>query len=70
MRHTVVELGDDSVATIVDYNAGMLNFAILERKMLTQHVDRFRVVSKIDKFTIDEFLKDVRFFISFKLGLS
>ncbi|KAK7208528.1 hypothetical protein BZA70DRAFT_245301 [Myxozyma melibiosi] len=41
VRNTVVELGEDSVVTIVDYNS-----------------DRYRIVNKIDKFSIDEFLRD------------
>ncbi|KAK9457278.1 hypothetical protein V1511DRAFT_508719 [Dipodascopsis uninucleata] len=41
IRNTEVELGENSVVTITDYN-----------------VDRYRVVSKIDKHSIDQFLKD------------
>ncbi|KAK9458485.1 uncharacterized protein V1516DRAFT_143201 [Lipomyces oligophaga] len=41
VRNTVVELGDDSMVTIVDYSK-----------------DRYRIVNKIDKFTIKNFLND------------
>ncbi|KAK9465961.1 hypothetical protein V1512DRAFT_209473, partial [Lipomyces arxii] len=41
VRHTEVELGENSLVTIVDYNE-----------------DRYRVVSKIDKHSIQEYLND------------
>ncbi|KAK9481412.1 hypothetical protein V1514DRAFT_355479, partial [Lipomyces japonicus] len=42
VRHTEVELGENSSVTIIDYNS-----------------DRYRVVSKIDKDSIDMFLNEV-----------
>ncbi|KAJ8102172.1 hypothetical protein POJ06DRAFT_248999 [Lipomyces tetrasporus] len=43
VRHTEVELGENSIVTIIDYSS-----------------DRYRVVNKVDKYSIDEFLKDTQ----------